>query len=1113
MLALVRGESGSGDWENGVRSPSHPLPEAPVHRPCAALVPAVLLAAAPAAATTYEIGPGQPLSAIGQVPWESLEAGDLVRIHARPEPYAEKWVVCGKGTEGAPIRIEGVPDPLGALPVISADGATTRLELDFWNEARGLLKIGAASHPDCTPPEWIVVQGLHLTGARDTRGFIDRTGAPQTYAQNAAALYLEAGRHVTIRGCELSDSGNGLFSSAAVEDLAVEDTFIHGNGNPGSIYEHNSYTAARGIRFQGNRYGPLCDGCLGNNLKDRSAGTVIVANWIEGGNRQLDLVDGEDDPAVVADPRYGDTFVYGNVLLEPDGAGNSQVVHFGGDSGVTAGYRPRLWFWNNTVVSTRSGNTTLFRLSSPAQRAEAFANVVLVTAAGNRLALVDADGDLRYGANWFKATPVASHSGATGTLADAGGNLYGSDPGFTDLPGQDFTLAAGSPCLDAGAALPAAAAGHPLDLQFRAPRGTDPRPAGGPYDLGAFERFTGVPPPAPPPGEGPGGCGCGSRGRGGAASLLALLALAAARPRRARAGPGEKKGRRSAAGLVLLSGLVSLLTLASACATGTTGPDEPGSGPPPQTGLVPPDRVTTWDPGILSDDQLGLPLGDDGLPQRATVCATLAPGAGIQAAIDACPEGQVVLLQAGTFTVSSTVTITRGVVLRGAGSQGAPTGTTIVKTGGGPVLAIGADRDSTCRPTATARALAADAAKESTTLTVGAAASGFTPGDLALVDQVDVAPVDQGDCAYFKRVSGRSVTQRVAIEAVDAAQGTLTLESPLHWDYRAGSPQLAEVTRVTRPVTRWAGIEHLRLQGGSNTSYNGAMAGGVDVSNAAYCWVKDVQTDETIGGMHVALTGTYRCVVRDGYFHHSATYGFGADCYGIVLRCGAAENLVENNVVRWMNKPILFNVSGGGNVVAYNYADNSWATPPAWQEVNVDCHCSFPHMELVEGNEAPHMGATTTHGNAGYLTFYRNHSSSRFAPPGVVGSTVEQDGNVTAIQVPDADVGMNVVGNVLGEAGWSTSYDGSGSNGRAIYRLGSPSSVSATTILRHGNWDTVSGATVWVPGNDARTLPPSLFRSSRPGWWPSVTPWPWAGPDLVPMVGTLPAKARSDAMP
>jgi len=546
------------------------------------------------------------------------------------------------------------------------------------------------------------------------------------------------------------------------------------------------------------------------------------------------------------------------------------------------------------------------------------------------------------------------------------------------------------------------------------------------------------------------------------------------------------------------------------CCAGTWQPT-PCTPPPPAGDLVPADRITAWNPGILEDGQLGLPLGADGLPERKTPCATLAPGADVQAALDACPEGQVVQLGPGTFTTSATITLRKGVVLRGSGSQGAPTGTTIVKTGGETVLAIGTDRDSTCYG-GTGRALARDAAKGSTTLSVGSAAASFQAGDLALVDEVDDAVVQQGDCPYFKRVGGRSVSQRVEIRAVDGAAGTLTLGSPLHWTFRAASPWLAQVTRVARPVTRWAGIERLRIQGGTNPGYNGQMAGGIDVSNAAHCWVADVQTDGTIGGMHVSLTGTYRCVVRDGWFHHSASYGFGADCYGIVLRCGAADNLVENNVVRWMNKPILFNVTGGGNVVAYNYADNSWASPPAWQEVNIDCHCAFPHMELVEGNWAPHMGATITHGNAGWLTFYRNHASSQFAPPPVVGFTGRQTGNVAALQFQAGDVAMNVLGNVLGTAGVSAVYDAYDSGPLAIYQLGGPSDVSATSLYRHGNHDSVSGTTVWSPASSARTLPPSLYRATRPGWWPAGTPWPWAGPDLAPMVGTLPAKARSDAL-
>jgi hypothetical protein len=523
---------------------------------------------------------------------------------------------------------------------------------------------------------------------------------------------------------------------------------------------------------------------------------------------------------------------------------------------------------------------------------------------------------------------------------------------------------------------------------------------------------------------------------------------------------------------------------------------------------IAPDRTTAWNPGILADGQLGLPLGTDGLPVRTSVCATVSPGGNIQAAIDACPDGQVVQLAAGTFTIATTVTLTHGVVLRGSGSQGAPSGTTIMASAGGTVLAIGTERDQICYG-GTATDLTADAAKEASAISVGSAAASFSNGDLALIDVVDDASVQEGDCAYFKRVDKRSASQRVAIAGVDTGAGTLALDSPLHWSFPIAAPYLAQITRVTQPVTKWAGIESVMLAGGTNTGYDGQMAGGIDISNAAYCWVKDVQTN-AVGGMHVSLTGTYRCVVRDSYFHHSATYGYGVDCYGIVLRCGAADNLIENNIVRYMNKPILFNVSGGGNVIGYNYADNSWATPAEWQEVNIDNHCSFPHMELIEGNYAPHVGATITHGNAGYLTYFRNYASSQFAQPVVVNTTTTQTGDVTAIQFQQGDLGMNVVGNVLGTVGVSNAYDAYDTNAMAIYQLGGATDVSATSLFRTGNYDAVHADTIWDATTTMHVLPASLYLKSAPAWWPSGMPWPWVGPDAT--VGVLPAKARSDAM-
>ena len=148
---------------------------------------------------------------------------------------------------------------------------------------------------------------------------------------------------------------------------------------------------------------------------------------------------------------------------------------------------------------------------------------------------------------------------------------------------------------------------------------------------------------------------------------------------------------------------------------------------------------------------------------------------------------------AGTYTVSSTIYIPSGVVLRGQGSSG--TGATIValaKSGSGPVLAIGPKDvfDQTCynnsNYTTSVVNLAADAAKEQTQIGIAAKNTTFAAGDFALVDQADdTSIVTVGDSGgAFSRQQGRALGQRVEIVAVDAATGTLTLASPLHWTFK-----------------------------------------------------------------------------------------------------------------------------------------------------------------------------------------------------------------------------------------------------------------------------------------------------------------------------------------
>jgi len=462
-------------------------------------------------ATIYDVGPGQAYATIGAVPWATLAPGDVVRIHWRATPYAEKWVICRQGTEALPIIVQGVLGPAGQRPVITGHQAVTAPGLNYWNEDRGVLKIGGANTPADLTPAWITVENLEIFSARPGHFYTDDGGFSGEYLDNAAAIYIEKGDHIVVRNCEFYDCGNGFFCASGTSDLLVERCYLHGNGISGSIYEHNSYTEANGITFQFNRFGPLSAGCPGNNLKDRSAGCVVRYNWIEGGNRQLDLVDSD---TLYADPKYATTHVYGNILVEPDGAGNSQIVHYGGDSGTTAEYRKgTLHFYNNTVVSQRAGNTTLFRLSTNEESADSRNNIVYVTAAGSALAMLDSAGQLTLRNHWMKAGWADSHSGLTGTITDLGGHVSGTNPGFADMANQVFVpVSFISSCINAGTDLaPEVLPAHDLVAQYGKHQYALVRYVVGGRDLGAFEEN-----PSPwaiyVPDEDDGGGGCGLLG-------------------------------------------------------------------------------------------------------------------------------------------------------------------------------------------------------------------------------------------------------------------------------------------------------------------------------------------------------------------------------------------------------------------------------------------------------------------------------------------------------------------------------------------------------------------------------------------------------------------------
>jgi hypothetical protein len=433
-------------------------------------------------ANVYEVGPGKEFVTPNDVPWESIEAGDTIKIFYRENPYKSKWVICVVGNEDNPIVVHGVADGDGNLPIIDGENATTRSEINYWNEERSIIKIGGANTPEDVLPEHIIVENLDIRGGRPPMKFTGRHGE-SAYDFNASAIFVEKGKNITLRNCIFRDCGNGLFVANGSSDVLVEYCYIHSNGNPGRYLEHNSYTEADGIIFQFNRYGFLAEGCDGNNLKDRSAGLIVRYNWIEGGNRQLDLVDSHADH-IKGLTKYDNTYVYGNILIEREGEGNSQIIHFGGDSGTEDDYRPLLYLIHNTIISTRSGNTTLIRLSSKDQFCIALNNIVYTTAPGNKLALINGEGSLSMSSAFMKPGWIKDHSHGSGSV-DTEFIIDGDDPGFVDLTNDIYLLRSDSPCINKGGVI-ADGLFRPV-WEYIKHRKKQERELDSEMDLGAFE--------------------------------------------------------------------------------------------------------------------------------------------------------------------------------------------------------------------------------------------------------------------------------------------------------------------------------------------------------------------------------------------------------------------------------------------------------------------------------------------------------------------------------------------------------------------------------------------------------------------------------------------------
>jgi len=461
---------------------------------CAALALLTMFAAT-CWATVYEVGPGKAYENIRDVPWEAIDAGDTVNIYYRDTPYKEKFNVSVIGTQAKPVTIHGVPNAEGKLPVIDGEGAVTRTQMTYPSDERAVVNVGRANNAKHCPfgaeSEYIVIENLEVMNGTDGRSYTSDDGKTGTY-KGGHGIYVCLAEHVTIRNCVLHDNTEGYFFSSNEKygwtgAMLVEGCHIYNNGTVGSDRVHGSYCESLGLTYQYNHYGPNLQGCEGSALKDRSAGTVIRYNWIEEGFWNIDLVDAEGSSKLANDPSYGGAFVYGNILVKSGKAAGHRMLHWGGDGENKTRYRSKpLEFYNNTFIDRAESEegTELFQGSVGCNAPVHAYNNVFYSAAGVMHAAYRT-GVVKLSHNWLSE----SFKGADGgTVEDDGTNLTGKTPGFVDYAKEDYHLAAGSPCIDAGMTLPAVdLPDHDVVREYVAHQSTTERPKDGHVDIGAYE--------------------------------------------------------------------------------------------------------------------------------------------------------------------------------------------------------------------------------------------------------------------------------------------------------------------------------------------------------------------------------------------------------------------------------------------------------------------------------------------------------------------------------------------------------------------------------------------------------------------------------------------------
>ncbi len=529
--------------------------------------------------------------------------------------------------------------------------------------------------------------------------------------------------------------------------------------------------------------------------------------------------------------------------------------------------------------------------------------------------------------------------------------------------------------------------------------------------------------------------------------------------------------------------------------------------------IIPASRLITWQGNV------GIP---GGVPPRLTIYQTLNAGATmaqIQSALNACTAGQTVKLGAGTFTITGTLVIPSNVTLRGSGR----TSTILNLTGSGnEAIRFGTTVNGEYAGTATS--ITSGYTKGSTSIVV-ASAAGISVGTLLVIDQLNDAalPVSitgsYGDVTWASRGSGaRAMGQTVEVTGV--AGTTITFTPALYWTLSSGlTPQAVPYTAGCDH----GGVEDLQVYANNSGYLTNFYMGG-----SKYCWIKNVESNFADRDHVEVWTGSFRCEVRDSYFHDGYQHTSGTQDNSVFVAGKSSGCLIENNILERMHVGVMLNWGAAGNVIAYNYGLNTYdSTAVNVQMVDFDTHGAHPMFNLYEGNVAGQIRFDVGWGSSSHNTVVRNWllGDSFIEPPydarGTLQTGHHANQGMRAVTLDAKSSYDNIVGNVVGST-YGADHDvrqvvrpttRTYTTNLYLFSLGYAevddtgtdalgSTLPYDTGLFHGNYDYVTAGQVWDGTIADHAIPNSYYLASKPAFFGNLT-WPAIDPASPPADATV----------